>query len=551
MLDPDEGRYAEIPREMLVRGDFVTPTLNGVLYFEKPPLYYWSVALAFKLFGLTEWAARSVSALSAIGTVLLVYALGRRMFGARAGLLGAVVLSTTVFWAGMARQNIIDIQFSFLLFAALTLWWFGRSEQLPSRQTAYFLGFWAALALAVLSKGPVSAVLIGAAVFFHALINKQWQDLKMMRWLPGVSLLLLITAPWFIAIARAQPDFNHFFWYGQHIGRFLGQGENREHVEGVTWFVQLLPAIFFPWSLFVPAAIHLGWRSLRYGRGERHDAVIYLLGFALFVLLFFSVSASKLITYMLPLLPPVTLLLGVFFDRLLRRASQPWSITLVIGSLLLSAILVIGGIVFLLRGASLLHRLDAGITPMWAYGVGIMLFVWGVVLLVMTKQRRSRRMLMLVAGGSIMLQSAVYNLAPVILRNFACKPLLDTIRPGLQAGGKLVIYGHPTLCSANFYQRTRLVVVGEPGELKFGMEHAAALERTLWFQNANGPIHALLNQPTPLYGLVESTKQARKIVAQSGGQWILIDSNARRAMIGNHAAAALTPSMSQTIISLH
>lgn len=542
-LDPDEGRYAEISREMLLRGDFVTPTLNNVLYFEKPPLYYWSVCLAFKLFGPNEWAARSVSALSALGTVLVVYALGRRIYGARAGLLGAVVLSTTIFWSLMARQNLIDMQLSFLLMATLALWWFGQTEEHRSRQTAYFLGFWATLALAVLSKGPVAVLLIGVAIVIYAAVCRQWAALKTMHWLPGVAVFLLIAAPWYVAIARVQPDFNHFFWYGQHIARFLGKGDNREHVHGATWFLPYLPVIFLPWSLFIPAAILAGWQQLRPGRGPKWDAAIYLLGFSLFVLLFFSASSGKLVTYILPMVPPVSLLLGAYFDRQWRRGDAAWNGALQSGALLFGAILAVGGVALLAKGPSLLQRVGSGVAPMWAYGLALVMLVWGVSLFLANRQRRMGQMLATIALGCVALLSVIYTVAPAIIQHSTCKSLLDAIRPGLDAGGTLLISGRPTLSSANFYEQRRLLVIGKPSELKFGMEHLPPAERAAWFQDDTASLRAMLSRPTPVYGLVEGaqTRHAQKTVAELGGLAILIASNRRCSMIGNRAAAAITP----------
>ncbi len=188
-FDPDEGRYAEMPREMIVRHDFITPTLNYFKYFEKPPLLYWAVAGAYQLFGFHEWAARLVPASAALLGVFTAYFLGRRMFGARAGLLGAIVLATSALWVFLARFLVIDMLVSVLIFAALALWWMGHTEAKSARGRLYFLGFWSALALAVLTKGPMAVVLVGATIFIYTALCKNWRAWAKMQWLLGLAVV--------------------------------------------------------------------------------------------------------------------------------------------------------------------------------------------------------------------------------------------------------------------------------------------------------------------------------------------------------------------------
>jgi 4-amino-4-deoxy-L-arabinose transferase-like glycosyltransferase len=159
--DPDEGRYGSIPWQMLVRGDFVTPTQNGVKFFDKPPLLYWTIAASYAVFGLQEWAARLIPALSALAALFAVYALGRRMFSARAGLIGAVILATSLIWPILARIVLTDMLVSSLIFIAYALWWAGAFRDPTATTNDLFPEFLGGSRLAMLAKGPVVAVLVG------------------------------------------------------------------------------------------------------------------------------------------------------------------------------------------------------------------------------------------------------------------------------------------------------------------------------------------------------------------------------------------------------
>ena len=282
----DESRYGEISREMVASGDWVTPRLNGFRYFEKPPLQYWTTAALFEAFGQRDWVARLWTALVGFAGILLVRYAGNRLWGAPAGAYAAAVLAGSPLYVLLGQVNTLDMSVSVFLAAALVAFLLGR-----------MLGFWAACALAVLSKGLIGIVLPGAAIFFFLLLKRDWGLIRRMRPVAGPLLFLAIAAPWFVAVSAANPEFLHFFFIQEHFQRFTTEMHHR--VEPVWFFVPILLAGLGPWLLpFL--------RSLK----PRDDATLFLVAWSAVVLVFFSASSSKLPPYILPVFPAAALLVG-------------------------------------------------------------------------------------------------------------------------------------------------------------------------------------------------------------------------------------------------
>lgn len=540
-FDPDEGRYAEIPREMLARGDWITPFLNFTPYYEKPPLLYWSVAASFGAFGLHEWAARLTPALAALTGVLLVYMLGDRMFNARAGFLGAVVLATSLLYSFMAHELVIDMLFSVMLFAALALWWMGHSEENSKRRFWYFMLFWSTLALAMLAKGPVAVLLAFTVIGCYFVMCRPKAALRAMHWLPGMVLFAVIAAPWYILVAQRNPAFNHFFWYGQHIGRFLGKGENREHAQGFSYFVKLLPLLFFPWSFFVPAAVIFGWKKLWPARRPSQRAVVYLLAMSTLILLFFSASSSKLVPYILPIFPPMALVMGFYFDRLIATRLGALQKSFVAGIAVLAVALGTLALVMFLVAPKYLLRLE-GLPAGWAIAEGLLLSVWLGALLVTLRTRDVGKIVAAVAGGFTVFFAGTMPLVAAAAPNHMVAPLLTYIQPGLDAGGEIIIDKVLTQ-SVSFYARRRVAIVGDGGETGFGASLLPKAERDRWFLKDHDALNKAMQSSKPVYCVLPDPnprKIAKVLVVMPSGAKLIVK-NKRRAIIGNSAAVVLTP----------
>jgi len=323
LMDPDEGRYAEIAREFFVLHDWGIPHLNLLPYLEKPPLVYWLTALSFKVCGFTELAARLPSAVSALGGVLLAYGLGRALWGPGPGVVGALVLASAAGYVVLGRILTLDMTFALYLNLGIGLGYLALSRG----QNRLWLWAYFALALAVLTKGPVALVLAGLVWVIWVMVNRRsGRPLIQIRcWV----LLAVITLPWFVYVQWRYPEFFRFFILEQHLGRFLTPAI---HPEPFFYYVPVLLGLLLPWTWLLP------WTLAAAGRWRDPD-YRFLVIWAAVIVAFFSLSRGKLTPYILPALLPLALVLGhgltrltgvgrIYFNsRLLRTSLLVWGIT--------------------------------------------------------------------------------------------------------------------------------------------------------------------------------------------------------------------------------
>lgn len=316
LIKPDEGRYAEIAREMAVTGDFVTPRLNGLKYFEKPPLQYWATAVAFKTFGEDEWTARLWPGLTGFFSVLLAFFTARRLFGDRIALLTGLVHGSSLWTIMIGHINTLDMGLTFFLQLALTGVLLTNSDTTPEGQRKGWAWLtWIALALAVLSKGLVALVLAGGTLVVYSLLSRDLSPWKRMQWLSGLALFFLITTPWFVLVSQANPEFPRFFFWHEHFERFLTKAHGR--YQPGWYFIPVLAVGAMPWTLMVIHAWLKGWRQPAERQG--FQPVRLLLVWSALVFAFFSVSSSKLPSYILPILPATAIITGVWLANASRQ----------------------------------------------------------------------------------------------------------------------------------------------------------------------------------------------------------------------------------------
>lgn len=311
LIKPDEGRYAEIAREMAVSGDFVTPRLNGIKYFEKPPLQYWVTAAAFKAFGEDEWTTRLWPGITSFLSILLVFFTSRRLFGERAALFAATTLGGSLFTILIGHLNTLDMGLSFFLQLALSSVLIANHEATEERQRRkWMLLVWAALAGAMLSKGLVALVLCGATLVLYSLLTRDFSPWRRLELARGLPLFLAIAAPWFVAVSLANPEFFHFFFIHEHFERFLNKGHGR--YQPPWYFFAILLVGTLPWTLMTLHGWLAGWFRERRGQFQPQRLLFV---WAVVILGFFSVSSSKLPSYILPMAPALAMLTGIFLAR--------------------------------------------------------------------------------------------------------------------------------------------------------------------------------------------------------------------------------------------
>ncbi|MGH9327421.1 MAG: glycosyltransferase family 39 protein [Terriglobia bacterium] len=346
LLEPDEGRNAEVAREMLKTHDWITPHYDGLPYLDKPAFFFWMVAGSFRCFGLSEWAARLPSALLALGTALLAGLMGKKMFGARAGIRAGIILAASPLVFAFARLVIFDMPLTFLVSLALFFFWLG------SRQSERGLGIdvaaFASMGIATLIKGPVGFLLplITLAVY-HAL-SRQFRKLRRVHWAAGWGVFLVITLPWFIEVCLHNPGFARYALWRESLLRFA-TGGHLHRTQGPFYYIPIYFGGFFPWSFFL---LCIAWGRLKQWRalGEgAHRSELFLLSWAGVVFVFFTISHSKLPGYFLPAMVPLSLLVAAAWKDAdaHRGAGAPDWLTAGCAIMILIGILMAGAAHFL------------------------------------------------------------------------------------------------------------------------------------------------------------------------------------------------------------
>lgn len=303
LFEPDEGRYAQIPREMLTRGEWIVPTHQGEPYLDKPPLFYWLVMAAYQVFGYHDWAGRLVPAFAVLGSVLMTYLFGRRLVGERAAFWGALALALMPGFVGMGRMLLLDGVLTFWVTLAV----FSALRAVEGAALNY--RWWTLTALAtglgVLTKGPVALVLVVPPLWLYGRLATCTR-VGRSGWLLFGGIVLAVALPWYIAVCMHVPEFARHFLLVHNVQRYV---EPFDHAHPFWYYVPILLIGLFPLTLMLISFC----RFLFSGDGsKRPPALGYLLLASGWCILFFSISGSKLPTYVLPAFPPLALALGVF-----------------------------------------------------------------------------------------------------------------------------------------------------------------------------------------------------------------------------------------------
>ncbi|HKA06428.1 MAG TPA: glycosyltransferase family 39 protein [Gemmataceae bacterium] len=333
LLEPDEGRYAQIPREMLARGDWVVPHLQSQPYLDKPPLLYWLVMLSYSVFGVNEAAARLIPALAAHGAILVVYLIGRRSLGERSTFWGALLLSVVPGFMGMARILTMDGLLTFWITLAL----FATFEAI--RGDRFRASWWylaaAAVGLGVLTKGPIPFLLLVPPIWLHRRLTGHRVPIGWVHMAGFAGVAAAINLPWYVAIYLRQPVFLRYFFWEHNVLRFV---QPFDHLQPVWYYVPILfggliPGTFLAWSFA---------RHLMSGDPDCSATRTPALGFwllaGLWCIGFFSLSGCKLPGYVLPAFPCLCLALGDFIAR--TKWCDLWATRATVGTI--AALLVLG-----------------------------------------------------------------------------------------------------------------------------------------------------------------------------------------------------------------
>lgn len=311
LIGADEPRYAQVAREMLARHDWITPTLGGKPWLEKPVLYYWQAMLAYSIFGVSDWAARLPSAVDATLMIAAIYLFLRR-FRPGSQLDGALMTASAAGVVGFSRAASMDMPLAAMLTIALLAWY--AWKQTSGRR--YFAWFYLFLALGTLAKGPVALVLAFAVIVIYAAAIGKYGLILRTLWIPGILLFCLVALPWYVAVQIRNPEFFHVFILEHNLARF---GTNLYHHKEPFWYylpVTLLGLL--PWTVFVVAALAKmarRWRAKREATGSEDNLNVFLAVWLVVPAVFFSISQSKLPGYVVPALPAGALLLSEYLRQ--------------------------------------------------------------------------------------------------------------------------------------------------------------------------------------------------------------------------------------------
>lgn len=459
LTDPDEGRYAEIAREMLVTGDYLTPHLNFLPYLEKPPLVYWLTAASLKLGGQNEFAARAIPAVSAVGGVLAVFWLAGTLWGPRTGFWAGLITATSSGYFLLARLLTLDMSLTCFLTWAMALAYVAVRNQ----KRRYLWWAYLAMGLAVMTKGPVGVALPALIFFIWFAIQKRWWDFRQL-WHPGGGLILaVVVLPWYILVGLRNPEFWNFFLVHENLQRFLAPQVHAG--QPFYFYLGVLAAGFLPWIFLLPWA----WQAavpasppLEAGRDRLFLGIWFAVIFG-----FFSLARAKLFPYLLPGLPPLALLVaralaggpdaGHFHTAAWRWTLGVWFFLALLGLLALAAVTIFFPVPW------------EPLAPFAPYPLAycLILALSAIALLAQPPTSTSRPYVLLISA--LLLSLVLLGAWEKVAASRSPRPLAQVIKSHWHADDILVGFQHYSQ-AVSFYTGQPFYLFQTRGELEFGLQ---------------------------------------------------------------------------------
>ena len=450
LWNPDEPRYAEVSREMVKGGDWILMHRNGELYTDKPPLFFWAVAISSFLWqGFSPFAVRFPSALFGTLTVLLTFFIGKRLYSSRTGFLSGLILATSVQFAYLSTRGNIDATLTFFTTVSILcfLQWYQRrqeGEAFPaSMKGLSFYGYYGGMALATLAKGPVGFIFPFAVTLLFLMVQKEWKGIKKMRLFPGILLLMAIVLAWYLpAVLEGGKYYLNETLLHQSVERYA---RGSSHIRPIYYYLYSFPPDFLPWIIFLPAAIVYGFsRAMTAKRKE----FLFLMVWFVFIFLFFTLSKGKRGLYFLPLFPAASLLIGKLWEDLVsfsvRHLRHEW-ITIPLYGLM--------GVIFV-AGVALPWVIWAKLPPYFSYSLPVAFILVGVSisLFLFNRSKYYGAVFLLIvglmAGGFFYALRVVF---PLLNPHKSARFICQEITSRMQRGDKLAFYGDFEPGPYNFY----------------------------------------------------------------------------------------------------
>lgn len=429
LFTPDEGRYTEVAREMLVNHDFITPRLDSVPFLDKPALYYWLQAVSLHWFGIKEWAVRFFPACFGMLGCLMVYGAGRYLFCRRTGLLAAIVLATSPLYFAAAHYANLDLEVAVLISGALLAFLCAfKNKDKPNTFLLYTA--YAMSGLAFLTKGMIGIVFPALIIGSFIVLQREWRMILKIRLFTGLLLSAVIALPWYFLAQQANPQFFHYFFVEQQVTRFLSTGQFNNKTP--FWFY--LPIVlvgFLPWTCFLFHALINRTKAV-FAHAKDQAPTLFLLLWAGIVFIFFSIPHSKTISYILPVFPPLALITANYlirgFENAKRRALP--SVIFAISTGILGS--------FLLLNCHFQWLNLPLIVNTYLTAISVILIFGGVTSLVLSHLRLSVLVGYMTSWSIIFLLTVVGGAAH--LNERTTKPLITTLNAVLKPGDQVVNY---------------------------------------------------------------------------------------------------------------
>ncbi|MBL7204960.1 MAG: phospholipid carrier-dependent glycosyltransferase [Desulfobacteraceae bacterium] len=486
LIVPDETRYGEIPREMIA-GDWVSPHLNGVRYFEKPVLGYWVHAGSIFLFGENNFAVRLPSAVAVGLSALLIYVLVCRVCSSvdEKSNWAAVILAVLTFLTcfevfGVGNTAVLDSLLSFFLTATITTFYFA-SEAPPgsAREKQFLLLSGVSCGLAFLTKGFLAFAVPVLVVAPYLTWLRRYRDLWRMSWLPIVT-AALVALPWCILIHLREPDFWRFFFWNEHVRRFMA--DSAQHKESFWFFLIIAPGMFMPWTFVTPAAM-AGIKVPFNDRGPQGRLIRLSICWLVLPFLFFSVSNGKLLTYILPCFPPFAILMAFgllyAFKKEGRNNFFQWG---AIGNVILFGLILLAFVYVQLFG----YKGFQPYSQPWKAIMAVNALVFVIIFCCWSfrSQERIKKIILFGLSPFLLFFTAHFILPDLTIEKKAPGILLERYRHGI-GQNTIVISDEDTIRAVCWYlKRSDVYVLGGAGELDYGLAYEDAAGKLLEIKSA-------------------------------------------------------------------